>query len=101
MKNVFLYLGLRVGVGSGLVFHIFHNLNILASNSQHFTQQLNIATCVDFFFFFSLFLFKKQDSEILRKFFWVFLYHFYLPLVPEACHLEGRTIKLFKIGVGY
>ena len=54
MKNVFLYLGLRVGVGSGLVFHIFHNLNILANNSQHFTQQLNIATCVFFFFSFSL-----------------------------------------------
>lgn len=101
MKNAFLYLGLRGGVGSRLFFHIFHNLNILAKNSQHFTQQLNIATCVDFFFSLSLFLLKKQDSEIPRKFSWVFLYHFYLPLVPEACHLEGRTIKLLKICVGY
>lgn len=42
--------GLGAGVGNELVFSIFHNINILANNSQHFTQQLNIATCVDFFF---------------------------------------------------
>lgn len=82
-------------MGNGQVFHIFHNMNILANNSQHFTQQLNIATCADFFFFF---FFKKENSEILRKFFWLFLY---LPLVPEVCHLEGRTVKLFKTYVGY
>lgn len=50
-------------MGSGPVFHIFHNVNILANNS-HFTQQLNIATRVDFFF-----LFKKEDSEIPEKVF--------------------------------
>ena len=96
MKNAFLYLGLRGGVGSRLFFHIFHNLNILANNSQHFTQQLNIATCVDFFFFPLSFSLKKTGQWNPEKVFLGFplsLLSAYCPWSLSFGRKDYRVIK--------